>query len=207
MTLTTQFYTLLAMIGMGSYFGAALDTYTRFLKRSSSRGWLIFINDFLFWLIQGLIIFYVLFLVNEGELRLYLFLALLCGFSVYQALFKNIYKKMLEVSIVSVIKTVRLFNKIVQTLLFLPIKWIITSVVLLLVGLVKLVFSILKWISKAILSILLVFLKPIFWLFEVFWNKLPKKLKIFVVKIYNKITGLFMKLKNVLNSVIKRIRK
>lgn len=207
MTLTTQFYTLLAMIGMGSYFGAALDTYTRFLKRSSSRAWLIFINDFLFWLIQGLIIFYVLFLVNEGELRLYLFLALLCGFAAYQALFKTIYKKMLELGIDSFIKTVRLFNKIVQTLIFSPIKWIITSSILLLVGIAKLVFSIFKWIFKVVLSILLVFLKPVFWLFEIFWNKLPKKLKLFVVKIYNKITGLFTKLKNVLNSIVKRIRK
>lgn len=207
MTLTTQFYTLLAMIGMGSYFGAALDTYTRFLKRSSSKAWLIFINDFLFWLLQGMIIFYVLFLVNEGELRLYLFLALLCGFAAYQALFKTIYKKMLELSIDSFIKTVQLINKVVQTLIFLPIKWIITSLILLLVGIVKLVFSILKWIFKVILSILLVFLKPVFWLFEIFWNKLPKKLKLFVGKIYNEITGLFTKLKNVLNSIVKRIRK
>lgn len=207
MTLTTQFYTLLAMIGMGSYFGAALDTYTRFLKRSNSRAWLIFINDFLFWLIQGLIIFYVLFLVNEGELRLYLFLALLCGFAAYQALFKTIYKRMLELSIDSFIKTVQLFNKIVQTLIISPIKWIITSSILLLVGIVKLVFSIFKWIFKVVLSILLVFLKPVFWLFEIFWNKLPKKLKLFVVKIYNNITGLFTKLKNVLNSIVKRIRK
>ena len=207
MTLTTQFYTLLAMIGMGSYFGAALDTYTRFLKRSNSRAWLIFINDFLFWLIQGLIIFYVLFLVNEGELRLYLFLALLCGFAAYQALFKTIYKKMLELSIDSFIKTVQLFNKIVQTLIISPIKWIITSSILLLAGIVKLVFSIFKWIFKVVLSILLVFLKPVFWLFEIFWNKLPKKLKLFVVKIYNNITGLFTKLKNVLNSIVKRIRK
>ncbi|MFD6438251.1 spore cortex biosynthesis protein YabQ, partial [Peribacillus sp. NPDC060186] len=37
MTLTIQFYTLLAMIGMGSCFGAALDTYNRFLKRSKRK--------------------------------------------------------------------------------------------------------------------------------------------------------------------------
>ena len=72
MTLTVQFYTLLAMIGMGSIFGATLDTYQRFLKRGHRNRWIVFINDILFWMIQGLIIFYVLFLVNHGELRFYL---------------------------------------------------------------------------------------------------------------------------------------
>ncbi|MFL6554633.1 MAG: spore cortex biosynthesis protein YabQ, partial [Bacillus sp. (in: firmicutes)] len=33
MTLSTQFITLLSMIGMGSLFGAMFDTYQRFLKR------------------------------------------------------------------------------------------------------------------------------------------------------------------------------
>ena len=33
MTLSTQFMTMLVMIGMGTFFGAALDTYNRFLKK------------------------------------------------------------------------------------------------------------------------------------------------------------------------------
>ena len=107
MTLTIQFYTLLAMIGMGSGFGAALDTYSRFLNRSERKRWIVFIHDFLFWIIQGLLIFYVLFLVNEGEFRLYLFLALLCGFSAYQALFKGFYQRLLEFLIILVIKLAR----------------------------------------------------------------------------------------------------
>ena len=44
MTLTTQFYTLLAMIGMGSCYGAALDTYNRFLKRTERKRWIVFIH-------------------------------------------------------------------------------------------------------------------------------------------------------------------
>ena len=68
-----------------------LDTYQRFLKRGHRNRWIVFINDILFWMIQGLIIFYVLFLVNHGELRFYLLLALICGFSAYQALMKRLY--------------------------------------------------------------------------------------------------------------------
>ena len=111
MTLTTQFYTLVAMIGMGSFYGAALDTYNRFLKRSERKRWIVFIHDILFWVIEGLLIFYVLFLVNEGEFRFYLFLALLCGFAAYQALFKKMYQNSLELVIRIVIRFVELCVK------------------------------------------------------------------------------------------------
>ncbi|WP_371931952.1 spore cortex biosynthesis protein YabQ [Mesobacillus subterraneus] len=96
MTLSTQFLTMLAMIWMGTLFGASLDTHNRFLKRSKRKSWIVFINDILFWVFQGLSIFYVLFSVNMGELRFYIFLALLCGFAAYQSLFKNMYLKVLE---------------------------------------------------------------------------------------------------------------
>ena len=144
MTLTIQFYTLLAMIGMGSCFGAALDTYNRFLKRSVRKRWIVFLHDFLFWIIQGLLIFYVLFLVNEGEFRLYLFLALLCGFSAYQALFKGVYQRFLEFLILLVIKVVRFLTKSVQMLIFLPIKWVIVTAISIIIGIGRFVLVLIK---------------------------------------------------------------
>lgn len=57
MSVTTQLATMLAMIGMGSWLGAALDTYNRFLQRQNRKHWVVFINDVLFWIVQGLIIF------------------------------------------------------------------------------------------------------------------------------------------------------
>ena len=88
----------------GQFLWSCPDTYNRFLKRSERKRWIVFIHDFLFWVIQGLLIFYVLFLVNEGEFRFYLFLALLCGFSAYQALLKSLYRSSLELFIKIVIK-------------------------------------------------------------------------------------------------------
>src|SRR6476660_4178123 len=117
MTLTTQFYTLLAMIGMGSFYGAALDTYSRFLKRSERKRWIVFVHDVLFWVIKGLLIFYVLFLLNEGAFRFYLFLALFCGFSAYQALFRNLYRSSLEMFIKIVIKIFEICVKSFQLLI------------------------------------------------------------------------------------------
>ena len=72
----------------GSLFGATLDTYNRFLNRNARKRWLVFLNDVLFWILQALFIFYILFSVNFGEVRFYIFIALLCGFAGYQALLK-----------------------------------------------------------------------------------------------------------------------
>ncbi|PAC34593.1 spore cortex biosynthesis protein YabQ [Caldifermentibacillus hisashii] len=73
MSLTVQFYTMLAMVGMGSYFGVALDTYSRLFNRSKRNVIVRGINDILFWIVQALITFYILYLVNNGEIRFYIF--------------------------------------------------------------------------------------------------------------------------------------
>ena len=110
MSLDTQFITLISMIGMGISFGAAFDTYNHFLVRGKRKLWFVFLNDILFWCTQALLIFYVLYESNYGEWRFYILLALLCGYSAYQALFKNLYKKFLKMAI----------NWIHQILLFRP---------------------------------------------------------------------------------------
>ncbi|MBT2668195.1 MULTISPECIES: spore cortex biosynthesis protein YabQ [Bacillaceae] len=196
MTLTIQFYTLLAMIGMGSGFGAALDTYSRFLNRSERKRWIVFIHDFLFWIIQGLLIFYVLFLVNEGEFRLYLFLALLCGFSAYQALFKGFYQRLLEFLIILVIKLARFIANSVHMLIFLPIKWVLVSVLAIIIGIGKFVLALLKWAGKILLFILTIFWRPLKWILTYIWNLLPVFVTKNVGKFYNKGKGILLKIKN-----------
>lgn len=196
MTLTIQFYTLLAMIGMGSGFGAALDTYSRFLNRSERKRWIVFIHDFLFWIIQGLLIFYVLFLVNEGEFRLYLFLALLCGFSAYQALFKGFYQRFLEFLIILVIKLARFIANSFHMLIFLPIKWVIVSILAIIIGIGKFVLALLKWAGKILLFILNIFWRPLKWILTYIWNLLPVFVTKNVGKFYNKGKGILLKIKN-----------
>jgi len=196
MSLTTQFYTMLSMIAMGSFFGASLDTYGRFLKRPKRKKWIVFINDILFWIFQGLFIFYVLFIVNEGEVRLYIFLALLCGYAAYQSLFKNYYLKILE-KIIHI--CIHLFRTIVQTvnnIVVQPIKWIITTLIALSLSLLTLVKMFLYGIWKITLSILQFLLSPFIGVIKWFWKIMPKSVKIFSEKMYNKIGGFFSFIKN-----------
>lgn len=191
MTIPVQLATLLSMIAMGSVFGILLDTYQRFIQRSRRARWIVFLHDILFWLLQALLIFYVLFIVNYGEIRLYLFLAILCGFSAYQALLKNWYTSLLEKLISLSITIAKWVKRTIYLMIISPIKGLILFIIsiILLLGrtlwkLTLLFLGMLKWA-------ILVALLPVKWIFQFLWFLLPKSLKKFVVNYYNKAKGLW----------------
>lgn len=191
------------MIGMGAFFGAALDTYNRFLQRRKRKSWLVFINDILFWLFQGLFIFFILFHVNQGELRFYIFLALLCGFAAYQSMLKQLYLKCLEKLISIVIAVFRFLVKLIHLLVYKPIQILISVLVTTIIMIGKGLLVLLKGCIRCILSIVRVLWMPIMWILLLFWKLLPKGLKKFVEKLYNKLAGNF---KTIKNTIIKWIR-
>lgn len=207
MTLSTQFLTMLAMIGMGSLFGASLDTHNRFLKRSKRKSWIVFINDILFWLFQGLSIFYVLFSVNMGELRLYIFLALLCGFAAYQSLFKKTYLKVLERVITITISVYVFFVKAFRLLIIRPLQFLAATVLSLLILAGRGLYALVKWLLAVLLWVLKLLWKPVQLLFLLFWKLLPKKIKKSVEKLYNKLAGFLILVKNYSLLPIKWLKK
>lgn len=207
MTLSTQFITMLSMVGMGVLFGTSLDTYQRFLNRPKRKRWFVFINDILFWLAQGLSIFYTLFLVNQGEIRFYIFLALLCGFAAYQSLFKRLYLSLLEILIQICISTYRFGEKTFIYVVWKPILWIIGLIISLffalykgILALIRLIYRILKWVFNVIFKIIL-------WVLLIFWKLVPKKVKKSVEKLYNKGAGIFLRIKNYFHRWVKAWRK
>jgi spore cortex biosynthesis protein YabQ len=207
MTLTTQFMTMLAMIGMGSVFGAALDTYNRFLKRTKRKSWIIFINDILFWLLQGLAIFYILFLVNKGELRFYIFVALLCGFAAYQSLFKKMYLRVLEISIRMAISIYRFLVKAFTLVIYKPFQGLITALIAITVMLGKGLYSLLKIVLRVIWFTLKVIFLPVKWILSLLWKLLPKNIKKSVEKLYNKLAGYLQQIKNYVLKWISKWKK
>lgn len=207
MTLSTQFLTMLAMVGMGSCFGAALDTYNRFLQRSKRKSWIVFFNDVLFWLLQGLIIFYVLFLVNKGELRFYIFIALLCGFAAYQSLLKGSYLRLLEIVVNMIISIYQFTLKTFNLLIYRPVYSLIVTLISLIVLLGKGILGLLRIIYKILFFILKVLLTPFKWLGQFIWYLLPKKIKKIVEKLYNKMAGYLRQIKKLINSTISKWKK
>jgi spore cortex biosynthesis protein YabQ len=211
MTLSTQFLTMISMIGMGSLFGAMFDTYQRFLNRPKQKAWIVFINDLLFWIIQALIIFYTLFIVNNGELRFYIFIALVCGFAAYQSLFKRVYLGLLEMGIQSVIAIYKFLLKTCQLLIYKPVVGLIqlTITIILALGrglytLVKFIFRVILWVLRLLLKIIYV---PSHKLLLLFWKLLPKGLKKTVEKLYNKTAGKFKEIRNNISKWIDKWKK
>ncbi|EJQ36127.1 spore cortex biosynthesis protein YabQ [Bacillus mycoides] len=186
MSLTIQLYTMLSMIGMGAWIGASLDTYQRFLKRQERKRWLVFIQDILFWIVQALFVFYVLLRVNEAELRIYVFLALLCGFAAYQSLLKALYMKMLNFLIYIFVQTTQFFVRIIQLLMIKPVIIIAQLFIAFILFLFRILLSIGHVLWKMVIWILLfiwkVFFSPVRFIASLIWKLLPNRVKLFIMK-------------------------
>jgi spore cortex biosynthesis protein YabQ len=195
------------MIGMGSLFGMMFDTYQRFLDRPNRKSWIVFFNDLLFWVIQALIIFYTLFLVNNGELRFYIFVALLCGFAAYQSLFKGIYLRLLEAIINTVIAIYRFMRRAFLLLIYKPVLGLIQLIISIIILLGRGLFSLVKFILNILWIVLKVIWVPIEKIMLLLWKLLPKTIKKSVEKLYNKTAGIFMEIKNYLLKLIKKWKK
>src|SRR5699024_5655404 len=96
MTLHVQLITMLTMIAGGVYLGCAFETYRR-LTRGLRKSWLfLYVLELGLWFIQTAVLFYMLFKVNGGELRIYVFLACLLGYSMYVVIFQKRHQQILE---------------------------------------------------------------------------------------------------------------
>jgi len=195
MSLNVQFYSMIAMVGMGAYLGMALDTYHRFLYRGNRNRMIVFATDILFWVLQALLVFYVLYLVNEGALRFYLLLALLCGYAAYQSLLQSIYKKVLEFIIRLVIGIYRIIVKIILMFIINPIKWIIQLVIAILIFIYSVLIRLIRLLYNVVLSILLFFVR-------VCWFFVPKRVKNYLIQF----KGVFGKFKNIFLTTIKKVK-
>jgi len=195
MSLNVQFYSMVAMVGMGAYLGMALDTYHRFLYRGRSNKFIVFGTDILFWILQGLLVFYVLYLVNEGALRFYLLLALLCGYAAYKSLLQSIYKRILEFMIQLVIRIYLITVKLVKIFMIIPIKWLIHVIILILLFIYSVLIRLIRLLYNFVLSILLFFVR-------VCWFFVPKRVKNFLARY----KGVFGKFKNIFLTTIKKVK-
>lgn len=121
MTLHTQFLAMATMLAGGMYIGFANETFRRFVPSWKWSSFLTYTFEVLFWLVQTTLLYYVLYKVNYGEIRFYLFTALIAGFLLYILLFQTIYVKVLGF----IIKVVKKVILILYNLIMMPIVYII----------------------------------------------------------------------------------
>lgn len=84
-TTDSQAYIFMITLYGGMLVGLAYDFY-RFLRKAIKSGrWLTALLDTLFIITLGLIVVFVMYMANQGELRLFTFVGFLLGFALYIA--------------------------------------------------------------------------------------------------------------------------
>lgn len=170
MTLDIQALTMLHMLGAGIFIGGSYETYSRLRVRIHN--WLsTLIQDIVFWLINGIIVFLWLQYVNTGEMRLYIFLSLLCGYAMYKVLFQRIYRSFLEFLIRLCKWGYRTLKKTIHLLVITPVLWLYKAILAILIF----ILGIFMWLGKLLLKILGVIVHPFWKLIQHFWFKWSSK--------------------------------
>jgi spore cortex biosynthesis protein YabQ len=169
-TLEIQALTMLHMVGAGAYLGAAFDLFSR-LRVKKQNHWLIMIQDLLFWLFNGLLVFIWLQSVNEGEMRIYIFLSLLCGYALYKALLQNVFLRMLERCIRINIAIYRSVLRITHALIIKPLQWLYRLTTVLILFVVGVIIQLLNYVYRLILFLI----KPLSAALSNLWRTIRKK--------------------------------
>ncbi|MBS5857149.1 MAG: spore cortex biosynthesis protein YabQ [Clostridia bacterium] len=123
----------------GVLIGIIFDIFRILRKTIKTSDFVTYIEDFLFWIITSIILFYSIFTYNNGELRFFMFLAVILGFVLYICTISS-YLIKINVKIINVIKRIflKLFEiiykpliktfKILKKVIFKPILFVIINI-------------------------------------------------------------------------------
>lgn len=137
--INNQAQLFLIFIVNGIIIGMLFDFFRILRKSFYTIDLVTYIEDFLFWILTGFIILYSIFIFNNGEIRLYMFLAIILGIIIYLLLFSthiiktNVFIiKYIKKFIKSLINISKIpFNyiyKIVRKIFFKPISFIFINI-------------------------------------------------------------------------------
>ncbi len=189
MTLQTQFVTMLVMVASGLYVGFATTTYRRLIFIWRHKLVVRYGFEIFYWIMQVSLLFYILYRMNAGEVRLLFGLACLLGYSMYVVLCSFWYEKVLE-QIIRIVKSiVRWTSQAVYQLVIRPIY-----------SLGRLLFLILLSICRFIIKILYIIVSPFIKLLKKY---LPKR----ILNIISKLPTFCSTIVNKLKSYRKKIWK
>lgn len=196
MSLHAQFTTLLAMIGIGMIIGASFDTYAHIFNRSKRHRLIVWVADILFWVTQALYVFYTLLVINNGQVRLYIFLAILCGYAAYQALFQRMYVRLLQKIIRAFVMLYRLIIRMFHYAVILPLRLLYRFFVFLFITTCHFVFLVGKVLYKVMYGCIRFLLQPFIFIGRFIWRKTPLRFQATVGRIFHIGKGFLAKIAN-----------
>ena len=103
--ITNQAYLFLIFIFNGIIIGMLFDFF-RILRRTiKTSNIMTYVEDIIFWILAGIIILYSTFIFNNGEIRLFMFLAIAIGAIIYMILLSS-YVIKINVTIINFFKKI-----------------------------------------------------------------------------------------------------
>ena len=108
---TNQAYLFLIFIINGIIIGVLFDFFRILRKTIKTKDAITYIQDILFWILTGFIVLYSTFTFNSGEIRIFMFIAILIGVIFYMTLISS-YVIKVNVTIINFIKNIiqKIFN-------------------------------------------------------------------------------------------------
>ena len=114
----------------GGIIGLLFDFFRILRKTIKTSDFITYLQDIIFWILSSIIIMYNIFTFNNGEIRLYLFLAILLGSLIYLLLVSKIIIKINLTCIKffeNILRKIILILKIPFSILFKPIEFTIIN--------------------------------------------------------------------------------
>ncbi len=137
--INSQLYLFLIFAVDGIIIGFLFDFFRILRKAVKTPDVITYIEDILFWILTGLLILYSIFTYNNGEIRLFMFLAIVLGILLYVIILSKFVIK-LNLIIIDFIKKIfslifkfiriplDIFSQILKHILFKPISFIIINI-------------------------------------------------------------------------------
>lgn len=159
------------MVSSGLILGTVLDIYRVLKHRLRLRGWVISLIDFLYWAVAAGLVFSLLMWSNWGELRFFIFVAVLAGFSIYYTWFSRGMIRWIKRTIQIIERIILALARIFHVLIWTPLFYLWT----LLLSLLYLLGRVLKWLVSPFYWLIKSWTKGLFrvWRWPVhFWHRI-----------------------------------
>lgn len=132
---SNQAYLFLVFIINGIVIGLLFDFFRISRKVFNTNDMMTYIEDILFWILAGATVLYSIFIFNNGEMRLFMFLAILLGAFAYMVLISSHIIK-INVKIINLIKKIvgilafplKVIYQLIHKIFFKPIHFLFINV-------------------------------------------------------------------------------
>lgn len=121
---TNQVYLFLVFLINGVVIGLLFDFFRIARKVIPTNDFITYVEDILFWMLTGAIVLYSIFVFNNGELRLFMFLGIILGAFSYMILISSYIIK-INVKIINILMIpFKIILKIIHKIFFKPFTFI-----------------------------------------------------------------------------------